>query len=122
MKRPLFFSLMALSAVLRVEAQEAIHDTSSNVKFGRSSEAKDKGTRDALGKLDKTAGSRRRHGDALRRSGVGSRFRSQEQAARTGAASQHVSGCTPRTHISHRSARDLSHGCAAGSIMAISSP
>ena len=55
MKRSLFFSLIALSAVLRVEAQEAIHDTSSNVKFGRSSEAKDKGTRDASGKLYKIA-------------------------------------------------------------------
>ena len=55
MKRPLFFFLMALSAVLRVEAQEAIHDTSSNVKFGRSSEAKDKGTRDASGKLYRIA-------------------------------------------------------------------
>jgi hypothetical protein len=55
MKRPLFFSLMALSAVLPVEAQEAIHDTSSHVTFGRSSGAKDKGTRDASGKLYKIA-------------------------------------------------------------------
>ena len=55
MKRPLFFSLMALSAVLRVEAQEAIHDTSSNVKFGRSSGAKDKETLDGSGELYKIA-------------------------------------------------------------------
>jgi hypothetical protein len=55
MKRSLFFSLIALSAALRVEPQEAIHDTSSNVKFGRSSGAKDRGTRDGSGKLYKIA-------------------------------------------------------------------
>jgi len=55
MKRSLFFSLIALSAALRVEPQEAIHDTSSNVKFGRSSGAKDKGTLDGSGKLYKIA-------------------------------------------------------------------
>jgi hypothetical protein len=55
MKRSLFFSLVALSAALRVEAQEAIHDTSSNVSVGRSSEAKDKGTRNGSGKLYKIA-------------------------------------------------------------------
>ena len=55
MKRSLFFSLIALSAALRVEAQEAIHDTSLKVKFGRSIGAKDKGTLDGSGKLYKTA-------------------------------------------------------------------
>jgi hypothetical protein len=55
MKRSLFISLMALSAAPRVEAQEAVHDTSSNVKFGRSSGAKDKGTHDGSGKLYKIA-------------------------------------------------------------------
>ena len=55
MKRSVFFSLIALSAVLRVEAQEAIHDTSSSVKFGQSSGAKDNGTRDGSGKLYKIA-------------------------------------------------------------------
>jgi hypothetical protein len=55
MKRSLFFSLIALSATLRVEPQTAIHDTSSNVKFGRSSGAKDRGTRDGSGKLYKIA-------------------------------------------------------------------
>jgi hypothetical protein len=55
MRRSLFFSLFALSAALRVEAQEAIHDTSSNVRFERSSVAKDKGTRDSSGKLYKSA-------------------------------------------------------------------
>jgi len=55
MKRSLLFSLIALSAALRVEAQEAIHDTSSKVRFGRSSGAKDKGTIDGSGKLYKTA-------------------------------------------------------------------
>ena len=55
MKRSLFVSLIALSSVLRVEAQEAIHDISSKVKFGRSNGAKDKGTRDGSGKLSKIA-------------------------------------------------------------------
>ena len=55
MKRALFFSLITLIAALRVEAQEAIHDTSSNVKFGRSSRAKDKGALDGSGKLHKIA-------------------------------------------------------------------
>jgi hypothetical protein len=55
MRRSLFFSLIALSAALRVEAQEAIHDTSSNVKLGRSIGAKDKGIRDGSGKLFKHA-------------------------------------------------------------------
>jgi hypothetical protein len=55
MKRLLFFSFIALSTALRVEAQEAIHDASSNVKFGRSSGAKDKGTLDGSGKLYKIA-------------------------------------------------------------------
>jgi len=54
MKRSLLFSLIALSAALRVEAQEAIHDTSSKVRSGRSI-AKDKGTFDGSGKLYKTA-------------------------------------------------------------------
>jgi len=55
MKRSRFFAWIALSAALRVEAQEAIHDTSSNVKFGRSSGANDKGTFDGSGKLYKIA-------------------------------------------------------------------
>jgi hypothetical protein len=55
MKRSLLFSLIALSAALRVEAQEAIHDTSSKVRFGRSSGAKDNGSFDGSGKLYKTA-------------------------------------------------------------------
>lgn len=55
MKRSQFFAWIALSAALRVEAQEAIHDTSSNVKFGRSSGANDKGTFDGSGKLYKIA-------------------------------------------------------------------
>ena len=55
MKRSLFFSLIALSTALRVEAQEAMHDTSSNVKFGRSSGAKDKETLDGSGELYKIA-------------------------------------------------------------------
>ena len=55
MKRSRFFAWIALSAALRVEAQEAIHDTSSNVKFGRSSGANAKGTFDGSGKLYKIA-------------------------------------------------------------------
>ena len=55
MKRSLFFSLIALSTAFRVEAQEAIHDTTSHEKFGRSSGAKDKGTFDGSGKLYKIA-------------------------------------------------------------------
>ena len=55
MNRSRFLTLMALSAALRVEAQEAIHNNSSNVKFGQSSGAEDKGTRDGSGKLRKIA-------------------------------------------------------------------
>jgi hypothetical protein len=51
MKRSRFLTLVALSAMLRVEAQEAIHNNSSDVKFGRSGGAKDKGTRDGSGRL-----------------------------------------------------------------------
>ena len=55
MKRSRFLTLVALSAALRVEAQEAIHNNSSDVKFGRSSGAKDKGPRDGSGRLCKIA-------------------------------------------------------------------
>jgi len=55
MKRSLFFSWIAVTAALRVKAQEAIYDASSDVKFGRSSGAKDKGTLDGSGKLYKIA-------------------------------------------------------------------
>jgi hypothetical protein len=55
MKRSLFFSWMALSVALRVEAQEAIHDAISNVQFGRSSGGEDKRARDGSGKLHKIA-------------------------------------------------------------------
>lgn len=55
MKRSLILSLLALSGALRVEAQESIHDTTSNVKLGRSSGAKGQGIRNGSGKLYKNA-------------------------------------------------------------------
>ena len=55
MKRSLFFCLLALTAAFRVEAQEAIHDTSSNLDSGRSRGARDKGTLDGSGKFRKIA-------------------------------------------------------------------
>jgi hypothetical protein len=54
MKRSLFFSLMTFSMLLRIEAQEAIYDTTSNVKFERSSGTKGR-TRDRAAKSYKTA-------------------------------------------------------------------
>jgi hypothetical protein len=51
MKRSLFFSLIALSAAHRVEAQEAIQDARSSVKLGRSRGAQDKRTPDGSDKL-----------------------------------------------------------------------
>jgi len=55
MKRSLFFSLMTFSAVLRIEAQEAIYDTTSNVKFERSSGTKGMRTHDRAAEYYKTA-------------------------------------------------------------------
>lgn len=55
MKRGLFFYLMTFSAALRIKAQEAIYDTTSNVKFERSSGTKGRRTRDIAAEYSKTA-------------------------------------------------------------------
>jgi hypothetical protein len=55
MKRSLLLSLMVLSAAVRADTQEGVHDTSSNPQFGRSSGATAKGARTGSGDLYKTA-------------------------------------------------------------------
>jgi hypothetical protein len=55
MKRSLFFSLLTFSAVLRIGAQEAIYNTTSNVKFERSSGTKGMRTHDIAANYSKTA-------------------------------------------------------------------
>lgn len=55
MKRRLLFCLVTLSAVLRLEAQEAIYDTTSNVKLERSSATKRMRTHDRAAEYYKTA-------------------------------------------------------------------
>jgi hypothetical protein len=55
MKRSLLFSLMTLSVVLRIQAQEAIVDATSSVKSERSSGTKGMRTRDRVAKCYKTA-------------------------------------------------------------------